>query len=348
MIYRYIFLYAGAGALLALGASAAPKQSTVSQVDSAHVRVDTCTKTRMIPVTGLVGQPTTFTFPDNEKVELIIQSKDHSWALPGETDNTPQPAQAGEAAVTNNQQTSHQVQLGSNLPLYPVDAGKSSVLTVVTTTADHVQRVCNFKLTAAPDPTGLPDEPGTIFNEVIQRTAVDRHVNGIEPVAATASAAEPAAERPVPRSRKSRLAAKREEEKEEAKQRLRTDAFNAAVGCHYHAKGPYSDINPMCPMDNRMWTLIRFPGQLIPTVYILTGSAVCDGEPEHERRPNQHLAGDLVVVEETARTFCVRMAPNVLQIVNDAYAPLSVQLGQTIAPTSVKRGIIKEKKAPRQ
>lgn len=265
-------------------------------------------------ITGVIGQPTTITFPPGENVYRVVQTgrpdkngalADAGWqgASPAEIKNTP---------------------LGNNLTLWPVVRGEST-MTVITMSAAGAQKVYPFRLLAKPDRDGAADAPGVVLNLIFKGGAAS------DPAAPAAVTRKAAARRAWAARRKARQAAQAEEE-------LRTDAFNGADGsCHYLAKGRRpSPIQPRCPMDNGQWTLMRFPGlSEKPAVYVVGDSG--------ERLARQHGAGDFVVVEEIAPHFRLRLSSNVLDIINTAYDPAGRPTGTgTTAPT-VRRDILQAK-----
>ena len=90
-------------------------------------------------------------------------------------------------------------------------------------------------------------------------------------------------------------------------------------------------------MDNGEWTLMRFPGlSEKPAVYIV-------GIDNSERLARQHGAGDFVVVEEIAQHFRLRLGPNVLDILNQAYDPAGSPPAPARRAPTVKRDVIQAK-----
>ena len=141
-------------------------------------------------------------------------------------------------------------------------------------------------------------------------------------------------------------AAPDQEEQAKADELIRTQAFNSTDGCHYHAHGKTPNgITPRCPMDDGQWTLFRFPG-LSKKAAVYVGS--CEEDHDEERLARQHEAGDFVVVEEIAPQFCLRLGPDVLDIVNDKFDPVGRQPQPdtgTLVP-SVQRDLIQAKARP--
>ena len=270
---------------------------------------------RRTEIIGVIGQPTTITFPPGESVYRVVQTgkpdkngalADAGWqgASPAEIKGTP---------------------LGNNLTLWPVMPGDST-MTVITMSSAGAQKVYPFRLLARPDIDGAADAPGVVLNLIFK--------GGAAPVPASAAAGEGASVRPWTARRKAKQAAQAA-----AEERLRTDAFNGADGsCHYLAKGRRpTPIEPRCPMDNGQWTLMRFPGlSEKPAVYVV-------GEDGGERLARQHGAGDFVVVEEIAPHFRLRLGADVLDIINTAYDPAGKPTGTgTTAPT-VERDLLQAK-----
>ena len=271
-----------------------------------QIRVASYSPLKRTEIVGVVGQPTTITFPRGESVYRVVQTgkpdkdgtlADAGWqgASPAEVKDTP---------------------LGNNLTLWPAVPGEST-MTVITMSSEGGQKVYPFRLLAKPDQPGAVDAPGVVLNLIFTGSGAPAAAPAATPVATAA---------PALTARQKAAQA----ELEAAREHLRTDAFNGADGfCHYFAQGKKpNDIEPRCPMDNGEWTLMRFPGlSRKPAVYVVTG----DNE---ERLARQHGDGDFVVVEEIARRFRLRLGPNVLDIFNDAYDPAGKPAGTgTTAPT---------------
>ena len=302
-------------ATVALAAACHPAAADDAVRDT-QIRVVFYSPLKRTEIIGVVGQPTTITFPAGESIYRVVQTgkpdkdgtlADAGWqgAAPAEVKDTP---------------------LGNNLTLWPAVPGEST-MTVITMSAEGGQKVYPFRLIAKPDEAGAASAPGVVLNLIFNGATVP-------PPAAPATAATPVA---------ANLTAKqkaRQAQLEAAKEHLRTDAFNGADGsCHYVAKGKKpSEIEPRCPMDNGEWTLMRFPGlSRKPAVYVV-------GADDEERLARQHGDGDFVVVEEIARRFRLRLGPSVLDIINDAYDPAGRPAATgTTAPT-VERDILHGKR----
>ncbi len=275
-----------------------------------HITIVPATPLVRRDVVGVVGHPIIFTFPDNEQIYRTPQTakpdkdgepKDAKWEGPDpkDTDKTP---------------------LGNNLPLWPVEAGVST-MTIITMTSDGKQKVYPLHLTA------LPNSP-----DALQRSDVT--LNMVYQGASTpaAHAAQDATGTPISTTAQQARVWHIRQQRAEAEERIRTDAFNGTDGaCHFHAQGKRpNDITPLCPMDNGMWTLMRFPGlSEKPAAYVVTGDDLKD-----ERLARQHATGDFVVIEEIAKRFRLRLGDDVLDIVNDAYDPTGKPTDtNTISPT---------------
>jgi len=300
--------------LAALGQAAAAETTQTA----AQIRVVRYSPLLRTEIVGVIGQPTTITFPPGESVYRVVQTgkpnkdgalADAGWqgASPSEIKDTP---------------------LGNNLTLWPVIPGEST-MTVITMSSEGAQKVYPFRLLARPDSDGAADMPGVVLNLIFKGGAAS------DPAAPAVAARKAVAGRASWRARQkaSQIA------QAAAEEHLRTDAFNGVNGaCHYIAKGKRPNaIEPRCPMDNGQWTLMRFPGlSEKPAVYVV-------GNDGSERLARQHGAGDFVVVEEIAPHFRLRLGPSVLDILNTAYDPAGKPTGTgTTAPT-VERDILQAK-----
>jgi type IV secretion system protein VirB9 len=283
---------------------------------AAQIRVVRYSPLLRTEIVGVIGQPTTITFPPGESVYRVVQTgkpnkdgalADAGWqgAAPSEIKDTP---------------------LGNNLTLWPAMPGEST-MTVITMSSAGAQKVYPFRLLARPDTDGAADAPGVVLNLIFKSGAA------VAPGApAAAQKAGVIRTRAIRRSASTIAQALAEEQ-------LRTDAFNGADGvCHYLAKGRRpTPIEPRCPMDNGQWTLMRFPGlSEKPAVYVV-------GDDGGERLARQHGAGDFVVVEEIAPHFRLRLGANVLDIINTAYDPAGKPTGTGTTAPSVQRDILQAK-----
>lgn len=294
--------------LAAIGHPAAAQDSPQASTQIRVVRYSPLLRTEIV---GVIGQPTTITFPPGESVYRVVQTgrPDKSGALADAGWQGAAPAEIKGAP------------LGNNLTLWPVMPGEST-MTVITMSSAGAQKVYPFRLLARPDSDGAADAPGVVLNLIFKGGAApDPASPARKDVRVRAWAA----------GRKARAVAQAA-----AEERLRTDAFNGTDGaCHYLAKGRRpSPIEPRCPMGNGQWTLMRFPGlSEKPAVYVV-------GSDGSERLARQHAAGDFVVVEEIAQHFRLRLGANVLDIINTAYDPAGKPTGTgTTAPT-VERDIL--------
>ena len=185
--------------------------ATIGQAPAAET-TQSSTQIRVVPyspllrteIVGVIGQPTTITFPPGESVYRVVQTgkpnkdgalADAGWqgASPAEIKDTP---------------------LGNNLTLWPVLPGEST-MTVITMSSVGAQKVYPFRLLARPDTDGAADAPGVVLNLIFK--------GGV--------AADPAT--PAGATRKAvavRESAARQAAQAAAEGHLRTDAFNGADG----------------------------------------------------------------------------------------------------------------------
>ncbi len=283
---------------------------------AAQIRVESYSPLKRTEVVGVIGQPTTITFPAGESVYRVVQS--------GKPDKDGTLADAGWEGASPSE--IKDTPLGNNLTLWPVVPGEST-MSVITMSSEGTQKVYPFRLLAKPDGAGVADSPDVVLNLIFK--------GGATPKAAPAPAIQKANFTRVWAARQKAKQA----EQEIAEQHLRTDAFNGSDGtCHYIAQGIRpTPIEPRCPMDNGEWTLMRFPGlSEKPAVYIV-------GPDNSERLARQHGAGDFVVVEEIAQHFRLRLGPDVLDIVNQAYDPAGRPAGTGTTSPTVKRDVIQAK-----
>jgi type IV secretory pathway VirB9-like protein len=298
--------------LAALGQAAAADTTQTG----AQIRVVPYSPLLRTEIVGVIGQPTTITFPLGESVYRVVQTgkpnkdgalPDAGWqgAAPSEIKDTP---------------------LGNNLTLWPVMPGEST-MTVITMSSAGAQKVYPFRLLARPDADGAADASGVVLNLIFK--------GGVTIAPGAPMTARSAG---VVRTRATRHSVSTVAQMA-AEEQLRTDAFNGADGsCHYLAKGRRpTPIQPRCPLNNGQWTLMRFPGlSEKPAVYVV-------GDDGSERLARQHGTGDFVVVEEIAAHFRLRLGPSVLDIINTAYDPAGKPTGTgTTAPT-VQRDILQAK-----
>jgi type IV secretion system protein VirB9 len=269
-----------------------------------HIRQVAYSATKRTDLIGVVGQPTTITFPKGESVYRVIQSE------------APDPTGEVEAAWRGpSAEDVKNSPIGSNLPLWPVRPGVS-MMTIITMTGDGSQKTYAFRLLARPAEAGAADAPGVVFNLIFGGT----------PPPEQAAAAQ-----------RAWVARKQAQEAQATKDlivRTRLDAFNAST-CHYTAKGKRTtSIEPRCPMDDGQWTVMRFPGlSRKPAVYIVSGE-------DDERLARQHGDGDFVVIEEIAQHFRLRLGDDVLDIINNAYNPAGEPADTGTTAPNVERDVI--------
>jgi type IV secretion system protein VirB9 len=268
------------------------------------IRVVSYSATQRVEIVGVVGQPTTITFPQGESVYRVVQSgkpapdgslSDAGWQGPSATEvkNTP---------------------LGNNLPLWPAVAGEST-MTVITLDKFGHQKVYPFRLIAK-----ATDDGGDPTYNLIFRGGVP---SSVDPE--------------VARERRERWQAEQAKEQQAAaEQLLRGDSFRGQAACHYEAKGKYPNpLTPLCPISNGQEVVMRFPGLTkMPAVYIVND----DGT---ERLARQHAAGDYVVVEEIAQHFRLRLGRDVLDVFDTAWNPQGQPTGTGTISPDVQRDLIR-------
>jgi len=312
-----ISLVSSLALLAAAGSACAAPRSSVLAADDGQIKVMACSSYKRTTLTGVVGHPTTFTFPQGQEVYFVNQSgKMHS-------DGT-----RGDAPWSGpKQEEIKDTPLHNNLTLWPALPGEST-MTVITQTPQGYQTPYPFRLIALSEET--PDNaPNVVFNLICKGgPAAGASAENAVP---SSGLGEPAKPRRVA-SRKRQ----RQDEQEAARARLRVDAFNGQGGCHYHAHGlAPNPLAPLCPLDNGSWTIMRFKGlSPKPSVYVVKD----DGT---ERLARQHGSGDFVVIEELAFTFRLRLGVHVLDIVNDAYSPAGNDPDTGTVTPSVHRDVIK-------
>jgi type IV secretion system protein VirB9 len=285
---------------------------------AAQIRVESYSPLKRTEIIGVIGQPTTITFPAGENVYRVVQS--------GKPDKDGTLADAGWEGASPSE--IKDTPLGNNLTLWPVVPGEST-MSVITMSSTGTQKVYPFRLLAKPDGAGAADSTDVVLNLIFKGGATPNAVSTPTPTVQKAVFTQAWAAR-----QKAKQAAQ-----EIAEEHLRTDAFNASDGtCHYIAQGKRpSPIEPRCPMDNGEWTLMRFPGlSEKPAVYIV-------GSDNSERLARQHGAGDFVVVEEIAQHFRLRLGPDVLDILNQAYDPAGRPAGTGTTSPTVQRDVIQAK-----
>jgi hypothetical protein len=139
--------------LAALGQAAAADTTQTG----AQIRVVPYSPLLRTEIVGVIGQPTTITFPLGESVYRVVQTgkpnkdgalADAGWqgAAPSEIKDTP---------------------LGNNLTLWPVMPGEST-MTVITMSSAGAQKVYPFRLLARPDADGAADASGVVLNLIFK------------------------------------------------------------------------------------------------------------------------------------------------------------------------------------
>jgi Conjugal transfer protein len=310
--------------LLASAASAAMSCAALADTPS-HIRRVSCSPYARTEIIGILGHPTIVTFPPGEQF----------YRAPMTAKMTPDgvPEQGAWNGVSPTE--GKDVPLGNNVPLWPATTDRATI-TIITVTGDTdhmVQHAYPFLLSAVANTPAALDDARVTLNLYCTR-------NGAVPTADDAAAPRP----PVRQAQYSPAqiqawSARQKAQRDAADQHLRTDSFNGADGvCHYHAQGRRpNEIQPRCPMDNGIWTLIRFPGLTKkPAAYIGT----CVKGDDDERLARQHADGDFVVVEEIAANICLRLGDAVLRIINDAYDPAGRPTGTGTTSPTVTRDLI--------
>ena len=293
---------ASAAILLASVALAPPAHAAVHQpAEPSDIRVVSYSATRRIEIVGVVGQPTTITFPVGENVYRVVQT------------GTPRPDGTISGAGWNGPSAADvkNTPLGNNLPLWPVQAGETT-MTVITLDKFGHQKVYPFRLIAK-----AKDDGGDPTYNLIFRGGVP---SSIDPEVA----------------RERRQAEQAKEQQAAAEDLLRSDSFRGQAACHYEAKGKYPNpLTPLCPISNGQEVVMRFPGLTkMPAVYIVND----DGT---ERLARQHAAGDYVVVEEIARHFRLRLGGDVLDVIDTAWHPQGQPTGTGTISPDVQRDLIR-------
>lgn len=286
----------------------APKIDTVPlPANPSQIATVQCSETQRPLIVGVVGHPTTFTFPKSEWIFRVDQSASLKDGNIGEGDW--QSSDKGQTEKGGSTQP-----MGNNISLWPVSAGENTMTIITKTTQqDGVERVCPLRLFALSDNQTSLHDPRVMFNVLIGGPG---HASS-----STQPAIQSEVHSTVTPQAIAAWRAKRAETKRAREQAILANAFNGSGGCHYHAKGKMPNgITPLCPMDNGQWTLMRFPWlSQKPAVYI---PAPDDTKCEKEDLPRQHGSGEFVVVETIAPRFCLRLGQQVLSVINDAYNPV--------------------------
>ena len=140
--------------LAAIGRPAVAQDSPQAPTQIRVVPYSPLLRTEII---GVIGQPTTITFPPGESVYRVVQTgrPDKSGAL---ADAGWQGASPAEVKGTP---------LGNNLTLWPVIPGEST-MTVITMSSAGAQKVYPFRLLAKPDAAGAADAPSVVLNLIFK------------------------------------------------------------------------------------------------------------------------------------------------------------------------------------
>lgn len=292
-------------ALLASVAVAPMAQAALQKpAPNSDIKVVTYSATKRVEVTGVVGQPTTITFPVGESVYRVVQT------------GTPKPdgSISGDGWSGPSAQDVKDTPLGNNLPLWPTKPG-TTTMTVITQTKNGDQKVYPFLLIAkAKDDGGDP-----VYNLIYRGGAAPT----VSPEA-------------IEERREKREAQQLADQQAAAEQLLRGDAFRGQTTCQYEAKGKYPNpLTPLCPINNGMQVIMRFPGLTkMPAVYIV-------GSDGTERLARQHANGDYVVVEEIAQHYRLRLSPAVLDVIDTKWNPVGHPNGTGTISPSVERDLIR-------
>ena len=116
--------------LTAIGRQAMAQDTTQA---AAQIRVESYSPLKLTEVVGVIGQPTTITFPAGESVYRVVQS--------GKPDKDGTLADAGWEGASPSEITD--TPLGNNLTLWPVVPGEST-MSVITMSTGGTQKVIRF------------------------------------------------------------------------------------------------------------------------------------------------------------------------------------------------------------
>src|SRR5271166_770353 len=190
--------------LLASVSLAALGQAAIADTtqSAAQIRVVPYSPLLRTEVVGVIGQPTTITFPPGESVYRVVQT--------GKPNKDGALADAGWQGASPSE--IKDAPLGNNLSLWPVTPGEST-MSVITMSSEGAQKVYPFRLLAKPDADGAADMPGVVLNLIFKGGAAsdpETLAGARKTVAVRVSAA---------RQKASQIA------QAAAEQHLRTDAF---------------------------------------------------------------------------------------------------------------------------
>ena len=124
---------------------------------AAQIRVESYSPLKRTEVVGVIGQPTTITFPAGESVYRVVQS--------GKPDKDGTLADAGWEGASPSE--IKDTPLGNNLTLWPVVPGEST-MSVITMSSGGTQKVYPFRLLAKPDGAGVADSPDVVLNLIFK------------------------------------------------------------------------------------------------------------------------------------------------------------------------------------
>ena len=219
---------------------------------AAQIRVVPYSPLRRTEIVGVIGQPTTITFPPGESVYRVVQT--------GKPDKDGTLADAGWEGASPSE--IKDTPLGNNLTLWPVMPGEST-MSVITMSSEGAQKVYPFRLLARPDGDGAADVPGVVLNLIFKGGAAPAPA----PRAAIQEARFPRRGQPGERRKTGGAGDGR---RAFADRRLQWGGWS--VPLHREGQRP-NPIQPRCPMDNGEWTLMRFPGlSEKPAVYVVGGT----------------------------------------------------------------------------
>jgi type IV secretion system protein VirB9 len=200
----------------------------------------------------------------------------------------------------------------NNLPLWPRKAGRGN-MQVITTLPDGDERLYQFDLVAHDPGAEGADDPDATYGLIFTYP-------GDVQKAAVAAAAE----------RRQAAQAKL------VRDRLATDVFYGKRNWHYAAQGKDRELAPMEVSDNGRLTAFRFPGNTeAPAIYVVG--------PNGERLAPFVAQDDLIVVQETAAHFRLRLGDEVLEVYNKDFDPVGDKPDTGTTSTDVIREVVQKK-----
>ena len=140
---------------------------------AAQIRVESYSPLKRTEIVGVIGQPTTITFPAGESVYRVVQS--------GKPDKDGTLADAGWEGASPSE--IKDTPLGNNLTLWPVVPGEST-MSVITMSSEGTQKVYPFRLLAKPDAAGAADSPNVVLNLIFKGGATPDPAPAVQKVAA--------------------------------------------------------------------------------------------------------------------------------------------------------------------